>query len=68
MHIRPGQVSPVIGDLALLDQVRGEDDGWIWIDLEHADAQEESHLLSERFGIHLAGDTGCPTRTPSAEG
>lgn len=52
MHIRPGQASPVIGDLALLDQVRGEDDGWVWIDLEHADAQEESHLLSERFGIH----------------
>ena len=52
MHIRPGQVSPVIGDLALLDQVRGEDDGWIWIDLENADAQEESHLLTERFGIH----------------
>jgi magnesium transporter len=52
MHIRPDLVGPVIGDLALLDQLRGEDNGWIWIDLEHADPQQESRLLTERFAIH----------------
>lgn len=52
MHIRPNLVSPVIGDLTLLGHLRGEDDGWFWIDLEHADPQQEIGLLTERFGIH----------------
>jgi len=52
MHIRPSLVSPVIGDLTLLDHLPAEDDGWVWIDLEHADQQQESRLLTERFGIH----------------
>jgi magnesium transporter len=52
MHIRPNLVSPVVGDLTLLDHTRGDDAGWVWIDLEDVDPQQESRLLSERFGIH----------------
>ena len=30
MHIRPNLVSPIIGDLTLLDHLPDEDNGWIW--------------------------------------
>jgi magnesium transporter len=52
MHVRPNLVSPVVGDLTLLDQMHGDDAGWVWIDLESVDTQEENRLLSGRFGIH----------------
>lgn len=54
MHVRPSSASPgpVTGDLTLLDRLRDEDGGWIWVDLEHADPEQERRLLIEQFGIH----------------